>query len=620
MKKLFLTIVFGFCAKIFFAQIAPNYPTAPVSSGNITAMEYFIDANKNFGSGTALTGFTASANLNAFTGIANITGLPQGFHRFYLRSADISGKWSLTSNAYFDNYAVPIYAIAPATSGNITAMEYFIDANLNFGSGTPITGFASTPNVSGYTTTASLSGLSNGFHRFYIRSKDVSNKWSLTKNSFFDNYAVPIYATAPAASSNITAMEYFIDTKPEFGSGNTISGFTPAANISAFNTNASLTGVSKGFHRFYIRSKDLSDKWSLTNNVFFDNYNVPLYNTAPPSVTNIVKIEYFIDNNDLGFGNCTDIPVTANTNIALLNANINVTGLVQGVHRVLIRSKDATNKWSITNLSVFDNSSTALYPLAPASAPILSNMEYFIDTDPGFGNATPISVFGNSGNINNYNVNLNLSGSLSVGNHNLYIRSKQNPWSLTTIVPFSATTVLPLSWSYIKAELQNKNGLVSWGTTSEINAKEFVIEYSTNSINFKPIGTQLAAGNSSTNNDYTYTHVNLPAGINYYRIKQIDNDGRFTYSAIVTLVNKNGLKNNILAPNPASNYSMLILNKPAKNTILYIYNNAGQLMKKNTINNGLEFCYLDVSTFAKGKYLVEINNNGNKETITLIIN
>ena len=287
------------------------------------------------------------------------------------------------------------------------------------------------------------------------------------------------------------------------------------------------------------------------------------------------------------------------------------------MHQLYARVLDINGKQSIVNLGNFAMDQNYRYQNIATAAPALANMEYFIDTDPGFGNATPIS-FAATTNLNNLAVVANIP--TTNGTHRIYIRSKQNPWSMTAIVPFDVLGALPVTWSYIKAELQNKNGLISWGTTTEINTKEFAIEYSANGINFKPIGTQIAAGNSSSNMDYAYTHVNLPSGLNYYRIKQIDNNGQYKYSEIVTLLNKNGLKNNLLAPNPASNYSILILNKPANNTVVNIYNNTGQLMKKITVANGLEFYSLDVSTFAKGKYLVEIINNGNKETLPLIKN
>ena len=360
--------------------------------------------------------------------------------------------------------------------------------------------------------------------------------------------AQPPYPPAPPPPSNINNIEYLFDSKPEFGSGTALTGFTPAVNIIAFNGTVNLTGVPSGFHRIYFRSKDADGKWGHTNYAFFDNYNLPLYPAAPAAPGNITQIEYFIDSNP-GFGSGTPISFAPGANIAGLNANINVTGLAQGVHRFYIRSKDVNGKWSITNFSVFDNSAVSAYPLAPPTAPPIANIEYYIDTDPGFGNGTSITVPGNTGDINNYPVNLPLSGSLTIGTHYLYIRSKQNPWSLTNVVPFNANSTLPVSWLYVKAMLNNNNGVISWGTASEQNTSRFEMEHSADGSSFAKIGTLSAAGNSSTALHYSFTHNALPQGMSYYRIKQIDMDGNYKYSPVVSLLNRNGLRHTIIAPN-----------------------------------------------------------------------
>ena len=419
-------------------------------------------------------------------------------------------------------------------------------------------------------------------------------------------YAQVPYPSAPPPPGNITNIEYFIDSNPAFGTGTPITGFASSINVSNFSTTVSLTGVPGGFHRIYFRSKNADGKWSLTNNVFFDNFNLPVYPSASAAL-NIVQLEYFIDNNDLGFGNCTPLPITPNTNIANLNVNINVTGLVQGVHRLFIRSKDANGKWSLTNFSVFDNSAVMPYPLAPAAAPAISNMEYFIDTDPGFGNGTALTVPGNTGDVSNYSVNLNLSGSLSVGTHYLYLRSKQNPWSLTNAVPFTATSALPVEWLFVRAQLVNNQAIISWATAQEFNTARYEIEHSADGNLFIKIGEVAAAGNTSTISNYHFTHNNPVAGFNYYRIKQTDRDGRFKYSVIVVVLKKDGLNQTIIAPNPVRD----VLNIVEPSTVFIksaeVYSSNGVLLLQKVINSELQVFGLSVNNLANGCYLVKIN-------------
>ena len=308
------------------------------------------------------------------------------------------------------------------------------------------------------------------------------------------------YPDAPAVPANISQIEFYADKDPGFGLGTPITGFTPSININGYNGTANIGALPMGFHRFYIRTKNADGQWSLTNNSFFDNYTAPVYGNAPAAPAAINQLEYFIDNN-VDFGNGTPIAITPGVDIANLNANINITGLVAGVHRLYIHSRDANGKWSLTNISIFDNSFSIPYPTAPAAPPVVSNMEYFVDTDPGFGNATAITVPTNTGDINNFNVNINLSGSLSAGTHYLYIRSKQNPWSLTNAVAFIVGSPLPLTWSYVKAQMVNEDAKISWQTFQELNTSSFDVEHSTDGRNFEKLGSVAATGtNNGINN------------------------------------------------------------------------------------------------------------------------
>ena len=616
MKKTLILLIL--CYLCIIAQAQPPYPTAPPVAGNITGIEYFYDSKQDFGNGTALTGYTTAPDVNSFAGTVSLAAVTSGFHRIFFRSRDINGKWSFTNNAFFDNYIVPVYNSAPSAPVNITGIEYYIDANQLFGSGTALTGFTTSTDISSFNGSINLGTLTPGFHRFYIRSKNANGIWGLTQNAFFDNYTVPLYNIAPAAVTNIVQLEYFFDNNDlGFGNCNQLT-ITANTNIANQNANINITGLSQGVHRLFIRSKDATGKWSLTNFSIFDNASSIPYPSAPAPVTNMVQVEYFIDNNDAGFGNCTAIPFTAGTNIANLNANINISGLPSGVHRLYIRGKDAHNKWSLTNFSVFDNSAVMPYPIAPVTAPAVSNMEYFIDTDPGFGNATPISVPGNTGDIVGYNINLNLSGSLTVGTHYLFIRSKQNPWSLTNVVPFNATGVVPILWSFVKAQVINNQTLVSWGTDQEINTQKFEIEHSIDGRNFSYAGEVNAAGNSSSISKYNFTHLKPISGFNYYRIKQKDNDGSFKYSVIVKVLNSFNIKQPMVAPNPVSDLLNVIEPVSTFITSAEVYDSKGSLVFRKNINTEEQVFSLPVSILKSGNYMLKINYKKESKLIRFV--
>ena len=91
--------------------------------------------------------------------------------------------------------------------------------------------------------------------------------------------------------------------------------------------NADVSTLATGVHTLYLRTRDATG-WSITQNHYFVKFQALSGN--PSSATNIVKAEYFYDN-DPGFGNGTNIPFSAAANVAGLAFNADVTSLANGV-------------------------------------------------------------------------------------------------------------------------------------------------------------------------------------------------------------------------------------------------------------------------------------------------
>src|ERR1700737_1682220 len=105
---------------------------------------------------------------------------------------------------------------------------------------------------------------------------------------------------------------------------------------------------------------------------------------------NITAAEYFFDT-DPGLGNGGAIAVATPGTTVTLNPSISTASLSQGFHSLSIRTKDASGVWSL-----YESRTIYLSSAASNAGPIVS-AEYFIDTDPGVGNGTALSV-GVSGN------------------------------------------------------------------------------------------------------------------------------------------------------------------------------------------------------------------------------
>ncbi|HNJ29728.1 MAG TPA: T9SS type A sorting domain-containing protein [Ferruginibacter sp.] len=214
-----------------------------------------------------------------------------------------------------------------------------------------------------------------------------------------------------ATAQHISRIEYFINTDPGFGNGSSIS-FTPSGNVSNLTFSPDISSLPKGVHHLYVRSLDDAGSWSLTNHWML---------VKDIASGNLAELEYFIDT-DPGFGNGTDIPFSPSANITNLLVSPDISSLAKGIHTVFIRARDDAGKWSLTNRWMFLNE------LAPVN---VSKAEFFIDSDPGFGNGTDVAV-SPALNISNISIPVDIN-SLSGGMHTIYLRTRDlnGRWSIT---------------------------------------------------------------------------------------------------------------------------------------------------------------------------------------------
>ncbi|MCS3796159.1 T9SS type A sorting domain-containing protein [Niastella sp. OAS944] len=422
------------------------------------------------------------------------------------------------------------------------------------------------------------------------------------------------YPSAPAPAPDIVQAEYFYDTDPGTGNGEPIA-ITAGQQINDLTTSITINGaaLTPGLHRLYIRTKDFAGVWSLTNSVIFSNAVVVPY-PASPVTPNFVKAEYFIDV-DPGSGNGVEIPLPATDNINAFNIAIPLTGLNAGIHMLYVRVLDALGKWSLTNYSLFNNSVFTPYPTAPAPAPAMSEAEYYLDTDPGFGAGAPIS-FPAATDIVNFSFDIPL-GAVTQGQHTIYIRSRQNPWSFSAYAEFIFGSPLPLSWLYVKAEEKNDDVYLQWATAMEENTSSFIIEYSTNGVNYKAVG-EVKAENKETGSVYKFIHQRPESGPAYYRIKQTDKDGKYTWSKVVMLLINNNLKAPVLFPNPARDVVHVAIPGGMQAAQITVYDANGRQLKAIPGINNTTVYSIPVNEFKKGYYFVSIKTGSTQKSFSFI--
>jgi len=93
--------------------------------------------------------------------------------------------------------------------------------------------------------------------------------------------------------------------------------------------------------------------------------------------------------------------------------------------------------------------------------------------------------------------------------------------------------VLPVTWQALEATSMGDVVNIYWSTASEENVSHFEIEHSLDSYNWSRIGVEKSIGMSNSLTEYSFDHHNANYGANYYRIKEMDFDGKSDYSSMV---------------------------------------------------------------------------------------
>ena len=244
------------------------------------------------------------------------------------------------------------------------------------------------------------------------------------------------------AQQNIDSLEYAVDNIAGFGLAANKIAVTNAPVVTNFPFNVNIGAVSNGVHTLLVRTHSKTTSglsggyWSEVNYTYFYKQS-----TLSTTASNIQKLEYFIDT-DPGEGNAIAISVVPGVQVSGVSFNPNIGALGNGFHIIYIRSLDQNGKWSITNSTYFYKQNNV-----PTIVSNAKKLEYFIDNDPGEGNATAINVTP-AIQVSGITFNPNI-GALGIGFHVLFIRSLDlnGKWSITNYQYFykQNTVSVPVS-------------------------------------------------------------------------------------------------------------------------------------------------------------------------------
>lgn len=195
--------------------------------------------------------------------------------------------------------------------------------------------------------------------------------------------------------------------------------------------------------------------------------------------------------------------------------------------------------------------------------------------------------------------------------------------SLSVLPNTSSNVLLPLRFLFLHGKADGKDVLLDWKTADEFNTAKFDIEQSTDGRQFRAVGT-VKSMNTGGEHLYTFTDVNAmgpSSSVLYYRIKQVDQNGQFTYSQTIRLQKQTSGNTVLLYPNPVGDRINLSVNIPAGQSVrVRIFDNSGTLIRVASFNlaAGTSSFYIDAAGLAKGVYYLEMQSEGLNKKIQFL--
>jgi len=185
--------------------------------------------------------------------------------------------------------------------------------------------------------------------------------------------------------------------------------------------------------------------------------------------------------------------------------------------------------------------------------------------------------------------------------------------------------IMPVALTKLSASVFNRDITLYWQTASEQNSRGFEIEKSMDGNSFINIGFIANSGNSTSLKQYQFADKNIPTGITtlFYRLKIVDKDGRFSYSAIVP-VRMNNIPGTIkIYPSVLSHTEPVYVeldNQALCQIKIAVLNNAGQIISSSAflLQGGRQTVMLDGAQFQKGINTIQVSGKDFSYTKQLI--
>jgi Secretion system C-terminal sorting domain len=163
-------------------------------------------------------------------------------------------------------------------------------------------------------------------------------------------------------------------------------------------------------------------------------------------------------------------------------------------------------------------------------------------------------------------------------------------------------SVLPVRLISFYGRAENNTNRLYWVTAEENNHLLFEIQRSSDAVQFEKIAGVTDAVSSGSLKQYQYTDDRINRKQYYYRLKQIDVDGRYTFSAVILLASKSNNHSVVVFPNPVVNTATITFHQALVNETFSLLNANGQLIDKLLVNG--KTAAINLNGKAAGLYLL----------------
>jgi len=192
-------------------------------------------------------------------------------------------------------------------------------------------------------------------------------------------------------------------------------------------------------------------------------------------------------------------------------------------------------------------------------------------------------------------------------------------YTIGTLDP--TTSTLPIELLEFKAKLGKEGVEISWITATEINNDFFTVEKSNSGFDFYSLTKIAGAGNSTQQLKYSVTDISPFQGVNYYRLKQTDYDGKFDYSRVISVGVESSLSTNSIYPNPNEGKSFYVMLPKSgyRNILIKIQGLDGKTILSETVYESGTFELIPPVKLASGVYIISIFDNGNFSNVKFVV-